>query len=44
MGRESGRKRSLHTVGNSLTGMSVGSFGVSEGNITRRKKNKKNTE
>ena len=34
MGRESGRKRSLHTVGNSLTGMSVGSFGVSEGNIT----------
>ena len=31
--RESGR-RSLHTVGNPLTGMSVGSFGISEGNIT----------
>ena len=35
--RESGR-RSLHTVGNPLTGMSVGSFGISEGNITGEKK------
>ena len=37
LGKESGR-RSLHTVGNPLTGMSVGSFGISEGNITGKKK------
>ena len=41
------KKRSLHTVGNSLTGMSVGSFRVSEGNKTWRgekiKKNAKDT-
>ena len=30
------RRRSFHTVGNPLTGRSVGSFGISEGNITRR--------
>ena len=37
MGRELGG-RSLHTVGNPLTGVFVGSFGISEGNITGRKK------
>ena len=34
-GRESWRQRSFHTVGNPLTGGSLGSFGISEGNITR---------
>ena len=36
LGRESWR-RSFHTVGKPLTGRSVGSFRLSEGNITKRK-------
>ena len=32
--------KSFHTVGNPLTGVSVGSFEISEGNITWRKKKK----
>ena len=32
-GRESRRRRSFETPGNPLTGGSVGSFGISEGNI-----------
>ena len=35
-GRESRRRRSLYTVEKSLTGLSVGSYGNSEGNITGR--------
>ena len=38
-------RRSFHTVGNPPTGRSVGSFGISEGNIAgrgKRKKEKKN--
>ena len=38
MERESGRRGSSQTVGNPLTGGSLGSFGISEGNITGRKK------
>ena len=41
MGRES--IRSFQTAGNPLTGGSVGSLGVSEDNITRRKTNKQKT-
>ena len=32
--------RSFHTAGNPLTDRSVGNFGISEGNITGRKKKK----
>ena len=32
--------KSFHTVGNPLTGVSVGSFEISEGSITWRKTNK----
>ena len=35
--------RSCQTAGNPLTGRSVGSFGISDGNITRREK-KPNTQ
>ena len=35
MRRESWKRRSFHTVGNLLICMSVESFGISEGNITR---------
>ena len=35
------RIRSFHTVGNPLIGRSVGSFGISEGNVAGRKKKKK---
>ena len=35
------KRRSFQTVENPLTGQSVGSFGISERNITRRKKKKK---
>ena len=41
MGRES--RRSFQTAGNALTEGSVGSLGVSEGNITGRKTNKQKT-
>ena len=37
-GRELGRRRSFQTPGNPLTGGSVGSFGILEGNITGREK------
>ena len=37
LGSELGRRRSIHTVGKLLTCVSVGSFGISEGNITRKK-------
>ena len=43
MERVSCRRRSFQTVENPITGRSVGSFGISEGNITRRGK-KKNPE
>ena len=36
-----GRRRSFQTVGNPLTGGSVGNFGISEGNIIRRRRKKK---
>ena len=35
--RESSKRRSFQTPGNTLTGRSVGSFGISECNITGRK-------
>ena len=38
LGRKLWRRRNFQTVGNPLTGGSVGSFGNSEGNITGRKK------
>ena len=38
------RIRSFHTVGNPLIGRSVGSFGISEGNVAGRKKKKKNPQ
>ena len=41
LGRESWRKRSFQTVGNPLTSRSVGSSGILEGNITGRKRKKK---
>ena len=34
------RIRSFHTVGNPLIGRSVGSFGISEGNVAGREKKK----
>ena len=37
---ESCKRRSFQTVGNPLTDRSVGSFGISEGNITGREKKK----
>ena len=37
-GRESRRRRSFQTPGNPLTGGSVGSFGILQGNITGREK------
>ena len=40
--REGVVKEKFPTVENALTGRSVGSFGISEGNITGRKKKKKN--
>ena len=40
LGRESWR-RSFYTIENHLTGVSVGSFGISEGNIMGKLKNKK---
>ena len=36
--REGSLRRSFQTPGNPLTARSVGSFGISEGNITSRKK------
>ena len=42
MGRESCRTRSFQTAGNPLTGGSVGSFGISEGNISGRKNKTQN--
>ena len=36
--REPGGRRSFQTPGNPLASRSVGSFGISQGNITRRKK------
>ena len=46
MGRESGRRRSLHIVRSQLTGVYIGSFRISEGNKAGREKEKKkkNTE
>ena len=38
LGREWWRRRGFQTAGNALTDRSVGSFGISEGNITGRKK------
>ena len=41
MGRESGRRRSLHIVRSQLTGVYIGSFRISEGNKAGREKEKK---
>ena len=41
---ESRRRRSFQTVGNPLTTGSVGSFGISEGNITGRKTKQNKTQ
>ena len=37
------QEEKFHTVGNPLTGRSVGSFGISDGNITRRKHTRAHT-
>ena len=34
-------RRSLHTVGNPLTGVSLGGFGISKDNITHNQEEKK---
>ena len=34
-------RRSLHTVGNPFTGVSLGSFGISKDNITHNQEEKK---
>ena len=41
LGRESRRRKSFQTAGNPLINGSVGSFGISQGNITGREKKKK---
>ena len=38
------RRKSFHTVGNPLTGVYRGNFGILEGNITRRRKKKKKAQ
>ena len=41
LGRELWRRTSFHIIGNPLTGGLVGRFGISKGNIARKKKKKK---